>query len=205
MSLYQRVLGIPFVYNKVRPLVLGGIDMSPVYERLEVQPGDTVLDVGCGTGVALECLPQFARYVGFDTDEVALRYARQRVRGESRNVQFEGRILQAKDVEEWAPDVAVLAGLLHHLTDDECRALFRDLKRSTKLRRVTTLDVSFFPGQYLNNFFTRMDRGKFPRHPEVYSELARQGGYRVEEGIKIPSRPGGKRISYWVMRLAPER
>lgn len=204
MSLYQRILGIPFVYNKVRPAILGGLDMSPVYTRLQVQPTDTVLDVGCGTGVALEYLPQFARYVGFDTDEVALRYARERVKSEKRSVKFEGRILVAKDVEEWQPDVAVLAGLLHHLTDDECLTLFKDLKRSSKLRRVTTLDVSFFPGQYVNNFLTRMDRGKHPRHPEVYVELARQGGFRIEEGVKVPNYPGGKRISYWVMSLAPQ-
>src|SRR5262245_24452170 len=78
MSLYDRVLGLPFVYNRVRPLVVGGIDMAPVYDRLGVRPTDTVLDVGCGTGVALEHLGAFAAYAGFDTDPRALRAARAR-------------------------------------------------------------------------------------------------------------------------------
>ena len=38
MQLLQRamgsVLGTPFVYNRVRPAVVGGIDMAPLYEDL---------------------------------------------------------------------------------------------------------------------------------------------------------------------------
>jgi hypothetical protein len=107
-------------------------------------------------------------------------------------------------VECWQPDVAVLAGLLHHLFGDECLTLFKDLKRSPRLRRVTTLDVSFSRGQHLNNLLTRMDRGRFPRPPEAYGELARQGSFRVEEGVKVANYPGGKRISYWVVSLTPQ-
>ena len=39
MNLYQRVLGTPFVYNHVRPLVVGGIDWTPFYERVGSQAG----------------------------------------------------------------------------------------------------------------------------------------------------------------------
>jgi hypothetical protein len=28
MSFYQCVLGIPFVYTRIRPLVVGGVDMT---------------------------------------------------------------------------------------------------------------------------------------------------------------------------------
>lgn len=203
MSLYQQILGNPFVYNKVRPLLLGGLDMSPVYSRLGVLPTDTVVDVGCGTGIALDYLPPFASYIGFDTDEVALRDARTRSLKSGASVQFEARVLHPDDVDRWRPDVAVLAGLLHHLTDDECVALLESLRRSARLRRVATLDVSFFPGQHLNNLFTRLDRGKYPRLPETYEAIARRAGYRVAEGVKVPSHPGGRTFSYWVMTLTP--
>ena len=70
MNLYQRVLGTPFVYNLVRPFAVGGIDMSPFYDRVQASAADVVLDVGCGTGDALRYLTDFARYEGIDTDEI---------------------------------------------------------------------------------------------------------------------------------------
>jgi hypothetical protein len=33
MSLYQRILGHPFVFNQIRPLFVGGIDWSPFMKR----------------------------------------------------------------------------------------------------------------------------------------------------------------------------
>ena len=75
MSLYERILGHPFVYNRIRPLVVG-IDMSTFYAHAGVGAGDVVLDVGCGTGDALRYLPAFERYVGLDTDARALEFAR---------------------------------------------------------------------------------------------------------------------------------
>src|SRR3954470_15225895 len=76
MSLYQRLLGIPFVYDRVRPFVVGGIDMSPLFRNLQARRDDVILDVGCGTGMALDYLDGFAAYHGFDTDEVAIGFAR---------------------------------------------------------------------------------------------------------------------------------
>jgi hypothetical protein len=43
------------------------------------------------------------------------------------------------------PDLVVLSGLLHHLNDEDAVGLLRVLALSPRLRRVTTLDVSFFP------------------------------------------------------------
>jgi len=33
-SAWRKLLGHPFVYDQIRPRVVGGIDMRPVYERL---------------------------------------------------------------------------------------------------------------------------------------------------------------------------
>src|SRR5207244_492249 len=68
MRLYERILGHPFVYDHVRPRVVGGIDMSPVYDRLGAGAGSSVLDIGCGTGDALNYLHAVERYVGIDLD-----------------------------------------------------------------------------------------------------------------------------------------
>ena len=56
MSLYSRIVGHPFVYNRIRPIIVGGIDVSGAYELLKMDAGSTVLDIGCGTGAALDYL-----------------------------------------------------------------------------------------------------------------------------------------------------
>jgi hypothetical protein len=48
-SFFQRVLGHPFVYGHVRPLVVGGIDWSPLHRHRAAGPSaDVILDIGCG-------------------------------------------------------------------------------------------------------------------------------------------------------------
>lgn len=204
MSLYDRVLGLPFVYNRVRPFVVGGIDMSPVYDRLGVRPTDVVLDVGCGTGVALEHLGAFASYVGVDTDPRALRAARARqVPPGAGEVEFSEREVGEDDVRRIAPDVAVLAGLLHHVDDAGCIALLRSLRASPRLRRVVTQDITLVPNRHINNLFSILDRGQHCRHPGGYEALAREAGFRVVEGALTPAGRGNRRIIYWVMTLEP--
>src|SRR5688572_5027141 len=122
MSLYQRLLGNPFVYNHVRPLMVGGIDMSPFYRRVAADREATILDVGCGTGDALRHLGAFQRYLGIDTDRTAIDFAMQSY-GASDRVAFECRRALPVDFSEVAPSHVLLAGLLHHLNDAEAVAL----------------------------------------------------------------------------------
>ena len=110
------MLGHPFVYNRVRPWVVGGVDMSPVYASLEAGPDDVILDVGCGTGNALHYLPSFKAYHGFDVDSVAIEFARKEAAGRP-DVTYEARALVADDVALIQPSLVILAGLLHHLDD----------------------------------------------------------------------------------------
>ncbi|MCU0682265.1 MAG: class I SAM-dependent methyltransferase [Polyangiaceae bacterium] len=203
MSLYQKILGLPFVYNRVRPLVVGGIDMAPVYGRLGAGAGDVVLDVGCGTGVALDFLGPVSAYVGVDTDPVALTFARERTAPPGVEISFLEGLLAADEVERLRPHVAVLAGLLHHVDDAGCVELLRMLRRSDRLRRVVTLDITFLPHRFVNNLFSLLDRGQYCRHPGGYEALAREAGFDVEEGAVVPAGPRNRRVAYWSMILTP--
>jgi len=77
VSFYQRILSLPFVFNRIRPLLAGGIDWKPLYEALDAGPDSVVLDVGCGMGIAHQYLRSFREYYGFDTDPVAIKLAQQ--------------------------------------------------------------------------------------------------------------------------------
>jgi hypothetical protein len=55
-ALYRKILGHPFVYDQIRPRVVGGIEMGPLYDLLAPDATRVILDVGCGTGDALRHL-----------------------------------------------------------------------------------------------------------------------------------------------------
>jgi SAM-dependent methyltransferase len=204
IALLERVLGIPFVFKHIRPLVIGGLDMSQVFDKLDVRETDTVLDVGCGSGVALEHLPPFANYFGFDTDARAISVARAKAATRKEYAVLEAREVTAEDVRAAQPDIGVLSGLLHHLDDQACVSLLRSLCASAKLRQVVTFDVSFFPHEYFSNVLTVLDRGQYGRRPEGYTSLAEQGGFDVALAAKLPAKRSGSRVHFWLMVLTPK-
>jgi SAM-dependent methyltransferase len=202
MSLYQRVLGHPFVYDHVRPLAVGGIDMSPFYARIAAGPDDTIVDVGCGTGDALRYLHEFKEYVGFDTDGIAIDSARKK-HGSRANTSFVAAPCTAADFERLAPTRVALCGLLHHLTDDEVLGLLRGLQRSGRLRRVVTSDIVFLDGELVSNFYARMDRGKYCRVQEGYFALVRESGLKLVESTIVRCHPTRGLAKYLLMTLEP--
>ena len=108
---YQKLLGRPFVYNRVRPWVVGGVDMTAFYESLDADASDVIVDLGCGTGDALRYLSSFKSYHGFDIDRGAIEFARTRSAGMP-EVTFEARAVTAEDLASLRPSLAILAGLL---------------------------------------------------------------------------------------------
>src|SRR5215468_8048357 len=47
-------------------------------DELDLQPGQVVLDVGCGPAYYFERLPQGIRYYGFDTSQRYIAYAQRK-------------------------------------------------------------------------------------------------------------------------------
>jgi SAM-dependent methyltransferase len=204
LGLYRKILGHPFVYDRVRPAVVGGIDMGRLYEQLAGDAAKAVLDVGCGTGDALRHLRGFERYLGIDTDPVAIDAARARW-GKEQGVRFEARLLEERDISELDPTGVVLSGVLHHLTNDEAEGVLRMVARSGRLRRVVTSDIVFLPGKLFNNVLAMMDRGRFCRDPDAYAGLARRAGLEVEKAFVMESAPGNDRVQYFIMSLQPRK
>jgi SAM-dependent methyltransferase len=202
MSLYRKILGHPFIYDQVRPRVVGGIDMRPLYDLLPNEARESVLDVGCGTGDALNYLDgSFKSYFGVDTDEVAIEAARKRWSGRS-NVRFEARTLRVDDIVDLAPTGVVLSGVLLHLTNTEAEGVLRLAAGSPSLVRVVTNDIVFLPGKLFNNVLAMMDRGRYCRDPDAYASLARRAGLQVDRAISIASSPTSDRVRYHAMALS---
>src|SRR5262245_52641890 len=164
MSFYQRILGHPFVFNRIRPLFAGGIDWKPLYDALDARPDSVVLDVGCGMGIAHKYLRNFREYHGFDTDPVAINSARKHAAGP--NIKFECRDLTEDDVRNIRPTHVLFSGLLHHLSDEEALKLLRMCGSSPSVDRIATADTVYIPGQHISNFLAFLDRGRFVRNTE---------------------------------------
>ena len=205
MNLYNRILGHPFVYDKIRPLVVGGIDVSTVYRALEVVEDDVVMDVGCGLGEALRYLPPIKKFVGIDIDEEAIKVACERYSANG-NVLFKAGYLTAADVEEHLPSCAVMSGVLHHCDDRTVVEILSLLKKSPRLRRLVTSDIVYLPGEIISNTLAWLDRGRFCRKPKEYQEIVKQAGFEVLSSEIINCSSDGKGLAkYFVMKLAPRQ
>jgi SAM-dependent methyltransferase len=189
-----------FVYDKVRPLLVGGVDLSPLYEQIQ-RPDAVILDVGCGTGSALRYLDAFESYVGIDTDPIAVGHARSRY--ESSKASFSAQICTPDDVRRVAPTHAVLAGVLHHLSDDEAANLLKSLRESPRLERVLTADIVFLPGHPLGNLLASIDRGEFCRDERGYRKLVEGSGLVLKSRQIRRSHPLTGLGKYLYMTIEP--
>jgi len=159
VSLYDRILGHPFVYHYVRPLVVG-IDYTPQYEALDAHSADRILDIGCGGGDALRYLGSFETYHGFDTDEVAISFAKQRPEAGRPNVHFETAPVTPATFQHVRPTRVMMNGLLHHVDDEAAVQLLR-----------------------------RLDRGRFVRRIEGYRDLVARAGLTIAHDVVMRSHP----------------
>jgi SAM-dependent methyltransferase len=204
VSLYQRILGHPFVYNNVRPMVVG-IDYTSQYAALAVSPADVVLDIGCGSGDALRYLREFESYHGFDTDPIALAFAAERPEARRADVRFEHALVERSTLSRIAPTRVMMNGLLHHMADSEAIELIRMCAECPTIERVVSNDVVFLAGKHLNNLMARLDRGRHVRTVEGYRALVERGGLTVRRSEIVRSHPTRGIASYLVMVLEPAR
>jgi SAM-dependent methyltransferase len=168
----KSLLDRPRVYSLFRRLV-GRDSARFVYarEHLRLEPGQRVLDLGCGPGDILQFLPA-VDYVGYDVNPAYIERARKRFgsRGQFHSSAIEEDFNPGKGF-----DAVIAHGVLHHLDDEAARALFRVARRALKPGgRLVTFDGCFAEGQSpLARLFLSLDRGRHVRTREGYERLAR--------------------------------
>jgi ubiquinone/menaquinone biosynthesis C-methylase UbiE len=128
-------LAAPHVYDAFVSLFFVG-RRRPSFEALidaaGVQPGQHVLDVGCGTGyfarLLAEAVGNDGLVVGVDASPEMIRYASDRAR-RARNCQFQLGLAESLSFPAEHFDVVVSSLFMHHLPDDLQPAAVSEMRR----------------------------------------------------------------------------
>src|SRR4051794_36463986 len=167
----RTLLRLPAFYRLFRRAVGGRGRDRFAEEFIRAQPGDRVLDIGCGPGDILAHLPR-VDYVGIDLDANYIRAARKRygALGEFFHESVEDTVVRAPGTF----DIVLAVGVLHHLDDRGAARLLAVARDALKPGgRLVALDGCFVAEQSpAARLMLRLDRGRFVRAPEEYRRLA---------------------------------
>lgn len=169
----------------------------------ELAPGEAVLDVGCGPAYYFPRLPQNIRYFGFDTSARYVEYARGRW---GDRASFRCEVFAEAHLAELPPiDTVMLLGVLHHMSDEECRDLLDLAGRALAPGgQVISVDTCYEPSQgVVSRWMSRNDRGGYVRDPAGFTALADKAFASVDGEVvsgvtRIPS-------SFWQMKMQAPR
>lgn len=169
---FMAPFSLPAVYRAAQTAVgAARVRRELVTSYLRPRTGDTLLDIGCGTGDVLTELPDVT-YVGFDLSADYVAAASQRFG--SRGRFFTGSVDTVEAGELGHFDLVLAVGVLHHLDDAQALrtlSLARGVLRHGG--RLVTIDPVLSRDQSrIARFLVSQDRGRNVRTPDRYRDLA---------------------------------
>jgi SAM-dependent methyltransferase len=160
----HRVASHPLVYDAIQRMAGCRTVLDRLSPHLQVEPGESILDVGAGTGLLSGVTPSAARYIWLDCDLDKLRGFRAKGIGALAVIGDAVQTCMADKSVDYAACVAVS----HHIPDERLDQLFCELSRMVR-RRLIFLDA-VRSGGFVSNLLWKYDRGGFPRADEVLCE-----------------------------------
>jgi ubiquinone/menaquinone biosynthesis C-methylase UbiE len=170
-QIVRKVFSKPFFYRYLRGLIFFGTRTKPIEKALALKSGDTVLDVGCGTGEFSTVVhsDQY-RYLGVDMNEDYIVEATKSYGNAYR--QFKVLDILKMRFKEKEFEKSLYSGVMHHLSDEENLKVLAEMSRITR-DRVVIVD-SNPAGHFINNFLWKNDRGSFIRKIEDQCALVKK-------------------------------
>jgi ubiquinone/menaquinone biosynthesis C-methylase UbiE len=185
----DRLFDSSFGYRFLRGAFHFGVRRGPIRKALALQPGDRVLDVGCGTGDYARVVDQpGTSLLGLDLCPAYVEEAR-RVYGSAQRT-FEVGDVRRMDFPPSRFTKAMYLGVMHHLNDEDNLTVLRRLAEITS-DRVVIMDLVLGGWHVLNTLLCHLDRGRYPRTVaqqvalvSQVMDVARVGTYLVRSGTQ---------------------
>lgn len=172
----KKLLAFSRIYEFFQTHLLGGKKARSWLAKnvWKLKGGETVIDLGCGSGTVLDYMPPDMDYVGVDINESYVRAARKRFSERGRF--FLGKVsdfLNQDDSRIRTADIVLCNGLLHHLPDDEVIELLELSKRIMKPNgRLVCIEATYLAHQTrLSKWIVSTDRGRFVRSEQEWKDL----------------------------------
>lgn len=169
----RRILSYPQLYRTFQRMIRSDPSRLPD-QILRIQPGQRVLDIGCGPADILSRLPAGIEYCGFDMESRYIEAARLRY---GHRGSFFVRAVTPDAVDDLGKfDVVISLGVLHHLNDHDADTVIASAAKVLRpAGRLITLDGAYVKGQNpIARLLLKMDRGRHVRTPAAYLEIARR-------------------------------
>ncbi len=193
----------PSVYDQLQTFINKDFSVSFNYfhSRMGMKPGDSVLDIGCGTGLISKRFTEVGiKYVGIDFSEERIRRARELnpdadfICGDLRD----SYVLKDKKVK-----YVILHGVIHHLSDVEVKDLYNFLKESGCIF-VGTFDPIMPTNKWaqpLATLLCKMDEGNFVREYSQYKTLFQSLSGKEVDFLRYKTIRWPVQIGYSISRL----
>lgn len=175
-------------------------------ELAQINPGDKVLDVGCGTGdltlEAKKLAGAAGRVYGIDASPNMIEQARKKAARIGSDVTFQVGLIENIDFPENQFDVVLSSLMMHHLPDGLKRAglaeIYRVLKPGGRLLIVDMQSTSSgLLGQRLTDFMIQIHGGHAAMQDNITKQISfvEAAGFSIAETEKI-----NRQLSYILAR-----
>ncbi len=126
---------------------------------------ESMLDVGCGTGHYAEMTQ--GSYLGLDLDPKYIEFARRR----HPNKEFSCMNVAELKLDGKKYDITLIVDVIHHLSANDAKNLFRELTRVTSQRIYFFEIIIPKPTNYIGRWMVANDRGHFVRSRQDLTAL----------------------------------
>jgi ubiquinone/menaquinone biosynthesis C-methylase UbiE len=173
------------LYDPVVKLLGGDAARRALLDQAQLQPGQRVLDLGCGTGslaVMLKRLRPDVEVVGLDPDPKALALARRKAAAATVSIQMDQGFADELPYADAAFDRVFSSFMFHHLPRDVKEGMLHEVRRV--LRPGGLLNLLDFAGPEAGGFLTHLLHSSHQlrdNSEEQILALMRQAGFASSE------------------------
>lgn len=157
-------------------------------QHARIPEGSRVLEIGCGPGNNFESMPKGVAYTGCDYNPRYIEFANRKYAGMGTFLCLSVDDLPGRNLGEF--DVALVISVLHHLTDDQVRALANGAQRVLRKGGIFLVWEPCWTDRqaWLDRFMLSIDRGRHVRTTEGYARILRETFPQVESEFLMTPR-----------------